>query len=76
MEFDKKSDIVVENLRAGLTDVWDIGYTKVSQTGSKIIFINGRGTGCRDGWFFLSGNLIAQRIGGVDRPIGFQWKEA
>jgi len=77
LELAKKSDIVVENFRAGLTEAWDIGYTTVSRINPKIIYISCSGYGQ---WgplrFFPSWDLIAQSMSGVARSTGFPGREA
>jgi crotonobetainyl-CoA:carnitine CoA-transferase CaiB-like acyl-CoA transferase len=77
LELAKKSDIVIENFRAGLTEAWGIGYTTVSQINPKVIYISCSGYGQ---WgplrFFPSWDLIAQSMSGVARLTGFPGKEA
>jgi crotonobetainyl-CoA:carnitine CoA-transferase CaiB-like acyl-CoA transferase len=72
----EKSDIVIENFRAGLTEAWGIGYTTVSEINPKIIYISCSGYGQ---WgplrFFPSWDLIAQSMSGVARLTGFPGKE-
>ena len=77
LELAKKSDIVIENFRAGLTEAWGIGYTTVSNINPKVIYISCSGYGQ---WgplrFFPSWDLIAQSMSGVARLTGFPGKEA
>lgn len=77
LELAKKSDIVIENFRAGLAEAWGIGYTTVNQINPKIIYISCSGYGQ---WgplrFFPSWDLVAQSMSGVARLTGFPGKEA
>jgi len=77
LELARKSDILVENFRAGLTEAWGIGYTTASRINPKIIYISCSGYGQ---WgplrFFPSWDLIAQSMSGVARLTGFPGKEA
>jgi crotonobetainyl-CoA:carnitine CoA-transferase CaiB-like acyl-CoA transferase len=77
LQLAKKSDIVIENFRAGLTEAWGIGYTTVNQINPKIIYISCSGYGQ---WgplrFFPSWDLVAQSMSGVARLTGFPGKEA
>lgn len=77
LDLAKKSDIVIENFRAGLTEAWGIGYTTVNQINPKIIYISCSGYGQ---WgplrFFPSWDLVAQSMSGVARLTGFPGKEA
>jgi crotonobetainyl-CoA:carnitine CoA-transferase CaiB-like acyl-CoA transferase len=72
----KKSDVVVENFRAGLAEAWGIGYTTVSKANPKVIYISCSGYGQ---WgplrFFPSWDLIAQSMSGVAQKTGFGGKE-
>jgi crotonobetainyl-CoA:carnitine CoA-transferase CaiB-like acyl-CoA transferase len=76
LELAKKSDVVVENFRAGLVEAWGIGYTNVSRLNSRVIYISCSGYGQ---WgplrFFPSWDLIAQSMSGVARLTGFSEKE-
>lgn len=76
LELAKKSDVVVENFRAGLVEAWGIGYTTVSNINPKVIYISCSGYGQ---WgplrFFPSWDLIAQSMSGVARLTGFGGKE-
>ncbi len=72
LELAKKSDVVVENFRAGLVEAWGIGYTTVSKINPKVIYISCSGYGQ---WgplrFFPSWDLIAQSMSGVAQLTGF-----
>jgi crotonobetainyl-CoA:carnitine CoA-transferase CaiB-like acyl-CoA transferase len=76
LELAKKSDVVVENFRAGLVEAWGIGYTTLSKINPKIIYISCSGYGQ---WgplrFFPSWDLIAQSMSGVARLTGFDDKQ-
>ena len=76
LELAKKSDVVVENFRAGLVEAWGIGYTTVSKINPKVIYISCSGYGQ---WgplrFFPSWDLIAQSMSGVAQLTGFGEKE-
>jgi CoA:oxalate CoA-transferase len=76
LELAKKSDVVVENFRAGLVEAWGIGYTAVSKINPKVIYISCSGYGQ---WgplrFFPSWDLIAQSMSGVAQLTGFGGKE-
>jgi len=72
LELAKKADVVVENFRAGLTEAWGIGYTTISKTNPKVIYVSCSGYGQ---WgplrFFPSWDLIAQSMSGVAQLTGF-----
>ncbi len=76
LELAKKSDVVVENFRAGLVEAWGIGYTTVSRINPKVIYISCSGYGQ---WgplrFFPSWDLIAQSMSGAAQLTGFGGKE-
>ncbi|MCK9275874.1 MAG: CoA transferase [Syntrophales bacterium] len=76
LELAKKSDVVVENFRAGLVEAWGIGYTTVSKINPRVIYISCSGYGQ---WgplrFFPSWDLIAQSMSGVARLTGFGGNE-
>lgn len=76
LELAKKSDVVVENYRAGLVEAWGIGYTTVSKINPKVIYISCSGYGQ---WgplrFFPSWDLIAQSMSGMARLTGFRGQE-
>ena len=76
LELAKKSDIVVENFRAGLVEAWGIGYSAVSRINPKVIYISCSGYGQ---WgplrFFPSVDLIAQSMSGTARLTGFGEKQ-
>jgi len=72
LELAKKSDVVVENFRAGLVEAWGIGYTQVSKVNPKVIYISCCGYGQYGPLkFFPSWDLIAQSMSGVARLTGF-----
>ncbi|MCK9274510.1 MAG: CoA transferase [Syntrophales bacterium] len=68
----KKSDIVIENYRAGLVEAWGLGYMAMSKINPKIIYISCSGYGQ---WgplrYFPSYDLISQSVTGVARMTGF-----
>jgi len=68
----KKSDVVVENYKAGLAEAWGLGYTTLSKINPKIIYISCSGYGQ---WgplrYFPSWDIIAQSRSGVARMTGF-----
>jgi len=68
----KKSDVVIENYRAGLIEAWGLGYTTLSKINPKIIYISCSGYGQ---WgplrYFPSYDLISQSVSGVARMTGF-----
>lgn len=68
----EKSDVFIENFRAGLLDAWGIGYTQISEVNPKIIYISCSGYGQ---WgplrFFPSWDLIAQSMAGIGLATGF-----
>lgn len=76
LDIAKKSDVIVENYRAGLMEAWGIGYTTVSKINPKIIYISCSGYGQ---WgplrFFPSWDLIAQSMSGVAQLTGFGDKQ-
>ena len=45
LELAKKSDVVVENFRAGLAEAWGLGYTTINQINPKAIYISCSGYG-------------------------------
>ncbi len=76
LELAKKSDVVVENFRAGLVEAWGIGYTTLNKINPRMIYISCSGYGQ---WgplrFFPSWDLIAQSMSGVARLTGFDEKQ-
>ncbi len=76
LELAKKSDVVVENFRAGLAEAWGLGYSTISQVNPRIIYLSCSGYGQ---WgplrFFPSWDLIAQSMSGMARLTGFPGKE-
>jgi len=76
LELAKKSDVVVENFRAGLAEAWGLGYGTISQVNPRAIYISCSGYGQ---WgplrFFPSWDLIAQSMSGMARLTGFPGKE-
>ena len=72
LELAKKADLVIENFRAGLMEAWGIGYTTISKTNPKVIYVSCSGYGQ---WgplrFFPSWDLIAQSMSGVAQLTGF-----
>lgn len=76
LELAKKSDVVVENFRAGLVEAWGIGYTQVSKINPKVIYISCCGYGQYGPLkFFPSWDLIAQSMSGVARLTGFPGRD-
>ena len=45
LELAKKSDVVVENFRAGLAEAWGLGYSTISKVNPRIIYISCSGYG-------------------------------
>jgi len=76
LELAKKSDVVVENFRAGLAEAWGLGYSTISEVNPRAIYISCSGYGQ---WgplrFFPSYDLIAQSMSGVARLTGFPGKD-
>jgi len=76
LELAKKSDVVVENFRAGLAEAWGLGYSTISKVNPRIIYISCSGYGQ---WgplrFFPSWDLIAQSMSGMARLTGFPGRE-
>jgi crotonobetainyl-CoA:carnitine CoA-transferase CaiB-like acyl-CoA transferase len=76
LELANKADVVVENFRAGLMEAWGLGYTTISKTNPKVIYVSCSGYGQ---WgplrFFPSWDLIAQSMAGVALLTGFDEKQ-
>jgi crotonobetainyl-CoA:carnitine CoA-transferase CaiB-like acyl-CoA transferase len=76
LELAKKSDVVVENFRAGLAEAWGLGYSTISNVNPRIIYISCSGYGQ---WgplrFFPSWDLIAQSMSGMARLTGFPGRD-
>jgi crotonobetainyl-CoA:carnitine CoA-transferase CaiB-like acyl-CoA transferase len=76
IELANKADVVVENFRAGLMEAWGLGYTTISKTNPKVIYVSCSGYGQ---WgplrFFPSWDLIAQSMSGVALLTGFGEKQ-
>jgi crotonobetainyl-CoA:carnitine CoA-transferase CaiB-like acyl-CoA transferase len=72
LDLAKKSDIVIENYRAGLVEAWGLGYTTMSKINPRVIYISCSGYGQ---WgpmrYFPSYDLISQSVSGVARMTGF-----
>jgi crotonobetainyl-CoA:carnitine CoA-transferase CaiB-like acyl-CoA transferase len=68
----KKSDVIIENYRAGLAEAWGLGYMTLRTVNPKIIYISCSGYGQ---WgplrYFPSYDLISQSVSGVARMTGF-----
>jgi crotonobetainyl-CoA:carnitine CoA-transferase CaiB-like acyl-CoA transferase len=71
-ELAKKSDVIIENYRAGLAEAWGLGFTTLSKVNPKIIYISCSGYGQ---WgplrYFPSYDLISQSMSGAARMTGF-----
>jgi crotonobetainyl-CoA:carnitine CoA-transferase CaiB-like acyl-CoA transferase len=71
-ELAKKSDVIIENYRAGLAEVWGLGYMTLSKINPKIVYISCSGYGQ---WgpmrYFPSYDLISQSMSGAARMTGF-----
>ncbi len=76
LELAKKSDVVVENFRAGMVEAWGVGYTTVSQANPRVVYLSCSGYGQ---WgplrFFPSYDLIAQSMSGSAMLTGFPGRE-
>jgi crotonobetainyl-CoA:carnitine CoA-transferase CaiB-like acyl-CoA transferase len=72
LDLAKKADVIIENYRAGLAEVWGLGYTTLSKVNPQIVYISCSGYGQ---WgpmrYFPSYDLIAQSVSGVARMTGF-----
>lgn len=71
-ELAKKSDVIIENYRAGLAEAWGLGYMALRKVNPKIVYISCSGYGQ---WgplrYFPSYDLISQSVSGVARMTGF-----
>lgn len=72
LELAKKSDVIIENFRAGLAEAWGLGYVTLNKVNPKLIYLSCTGYGQ---WgplrYFPSYDLIAQSMSGVARITGF-----
>ena len=72
LELAKKSDVVIENFRAGLAEAWGLGYSTIREVNPRAIYISCSGYGQ---WgplrFFPSWDLVAQSMSGAARLTGF-----
>ncbi|MCL5965933.1 MAG: CoA transferase [Deltaproteobacteria bacterium] len=69
----EKSDVVVENLRAGTMDEWEIGYRQISARNPRIVYAANSGFGqwgpCSKGR--ASYDATAQAVSGMSAITGF-----
>jgi crotonobetainyl-CoA:carnitine CoA-transferase CaiB-like acyl-CoA transferase len=77
LELAKKSDVVIENFRAGLVEAWGIGYAAVSKVNPKAIYISCSGYGQSGPLkYYPSYDIIAQSVSGAVRSTGFPERNA